>query len=167
MLEAMLAMLMMLPPPAASIFGSTARIMRNWARTLRANAASRSSSLASSDAAVVDPAGAVEEHVDGGQAGTNASIAWASSTSRRAVRMFATPAKPSSRRASTSVAQTSAPSAASARALARPMPCPAAVTSAVLSCEASWMSFSVDRWSLRGRRFRVSPDGLRRHATVP
>jgi hypothetical protein len=41
-------MLMMLPPPDASMPGSTAWIIQSWARTLRAKAASRSSSVACS-----------------------------------------------------------------------------------------------------------------------
>ena len=81
--------------------------------------------------AVVDEAGAVEEHVDLADRGREL-LHRRRVEHVRALRAARQPVSPSSFAASTSVAITSAPSRANASAVARPIPCPAAVRNARL-----------------------------------
>lgn len=85
-------MLMMLPPPAASMRGSTAWMAQNWARTLRRKAKSRSSSVASR----MEPLCTTPAQLNStSTAGMRATIAWMaalSSTSSTAVCTLGVPA---------------------------------------------------------------------------
>ena len=104
-------------------------MMRYMAVTLRSKREGPVLLVGVEDGAVLDEAGAVEEHVDVAEPrGAARRSPSRSSTSRRSVVEAARSAARRAARALMSVARTRAPSAAMASAVARPIPCPAAVT---------------------------------------
>ncbi|MCY1230007.1 hypothetical protein D3C72_1478810 [compost metagenome] len=92
MLEHTLAMLMMLPRPAASMPGSTAWMVHICARTLRRKAKSRSSSPACSMVPLCTTPAQLNSTSSVGSCATTAPMAALSSTSSFRAVTFATPA---------------------------------------------------------------------------
>src|SRR5438445_5186092 len=140
MLDATEDMLMIEPPPRASMPGSSAWIMRYIEVTLSCQAKSQSSLLHSRMLPACTKPAQLKITSNALSAlaccAASAWIAAVSVTSSRRVSIEGACARSvCSASALMSVASTRAPSRANASALARPMPCPAAVTSVRLSCK--------------------------------
>ena len=126
-------MFTMLPPPRSSMPGSTARMERYIAFTLRSKAASQSSSEHARMLPWCTYPAQLKRTSNGPRAVTRSCTAAAPRTSSTAVeRRGSSAASAASAFSSMSVASARAPSCANANAVARPIPCPAAVNSAVL-----------------------------------
>ena len=125
-------MLMIEPPPWASIAGRKARIMRYMAVTLRLSVSSQSSGSQSRSAPWGTRPAQLKSTSRAPISSAAAATAPASRTSRARQVTPSNVARPASLASSISLAQSRAPSLWNATAVAWPIPCPAAVISAVL-----------------------------------